>query len=128
MENLIDPFVSMIGQPVPTVEPQALVDCWDGCHRVWQVQKPRVERSRLERIAIIYRTQILTTILKGAQPDDFAYETAASIPLLWPDSAYQVRLARAPQPNAPFWWKVYRRVVPKLTRQLSHRDRPAPSF
>jgi hypothetical protein len=114
--KLLNPFEDMIGQPVPPVEPQALMNWWKQCFTVWQVQGPRVERTRLETITLIYRMQILTTILKGARPDDMAVQTAASIPLTWPDSEYQLRLAKAPLDNAPLGWRVYRHIAPTFAR------------
>jgi hypothetical protein len=114
----LNPFEDMIGQQVPTVEPQTLVEFWDDCYKFWKVQRPHVERSRLELITVLYRTQILTTILKGAKPDQIAFQTAASIPLTWPDSEYQMKLARTPLTHAPFWWRVYSRLA---VRRLARR-------
>ena len=104
----VDPFTELIGQPVPTVDPEELKEMWDCCNKVWQVQRPRVERPRLDRIAAIYRFQILTAVLRGRKPDELATQALANLPLVWPDMQFEDKLMRTPVLHVSPWLRMYR--------------------
>src|SRR4029453_5877438 len=95
MESLnekVNPYYKLVGQPVPPVTPEALKAYWITFHDLLvtgMLMRIKIDSGRLEDCAVSHRMTLLR-VLYAAMPSDTAFRVMAELPLTWPKASEEL--------------------------------------